>query len=105
MWATQHYWWRHARSLVSSSGLGTMGFGLPAAIGAKVARPEALVVDVDGDASLGMTLSELSTAAQHDVGVKVVVMNSSEQGMVTQWQNLFYRNVNRFAHTHHKNPD
>jgi len=80
-----------------------MGYGLPAAIGAKVARPDALVIDIDGDASFGMTLTELSTAVQFNIDVKVIVLNNEEQGMVTQWQNLFYED--RFAHTHHKNPD
>lgn len=89
--------------MITSGGLGTMGFGLPAAIGAKVARPDALVIDIDGDASFNMTLTELSTAAQFDIGVKVIVLNNEEQGMVTQWQNLFYED--RYSHTHQKNPD
>jgi len=103
MWAAQHYRWRHPRSMITSGGLGTMGYGLPAAIGAKVARPDALVIDIDGDASFNMTLTELSTAAQFNIGVKVIVLNNEEQGMVTQWQNLFYED--RYAHTHQKNPD
>ena len=69
-----------------------MGFGLPSAIGAKVASPDSLVIDIDGDASLQMTITELSTAAQFNVGVKVLVFNNEEQGMVTQWQSLFYEN-------------
>ncbi|EGD95013.1 acetolactate synthase [Trichophyton tonsurans CBS 112818] len=103
MWAAQHFRWRHPRSMITSGGLGTMGYGLPSAIGAKVARPDALVIDIDGDASFNMTLTELSTAAQFNIGVKVIVLNNEEQGMVTQWQSLFYED--RFAHTHHKNPD
>lgn len=103
MWVAQHFRWRHPRSMITSGGLGTMGYGLPAAIGAKVAQPDALVIDVDGDASFNMTLTELSTAAQFNIGVKVVVLNNEEQGMVTQWQNLFYED--RYAHTHQKNPD
>lgn len=103
MWAAQHFRWRHPRSMITSGGLGTMGFGLPAAIGAKVARPDALVIDIDGDASFNMTLTELSTAAQFNIGVKVIVLNNEEQGMVTQWQNLFYED--RYSHTHQKNPD
>ncbi|KAK2879499.1 Acetolactate synthase, mitochondrial [Arthroderma sp. PD_2] len=103
MWAAQHFRWRHPRTMITSGGLGTMGYGLPSAIGAKVARPDALVIDVDGDASFNMTLTELSTAAQFDIGVKVIVLNNEEQGMVTQWQSLFYED--RFAHTHQKNPD
>lgn len=103
MWTAQHFRWRHPRTMVTSGGLGTMGYGLPAAIGAKVARPDALVIDIDGDASFNMTLTELSTAAQFNIGVKVIVLNNEEQGMVTQWQNLFYED--RYAHTHQKNPD
>ncbi|PKK51230.1 hypothetical protein CI102_2746 [Trichoderma harzianum] len=103
MWVAQHFRWRHPRSMITSGGLGTMGYGLPAAIGAKVAQPDALVIDVDGDASFNMTLTELSTAAQFNIGVKVVVLNNEEQGMVTQWQNLFYED--RYSHTHQKNPD
>ncbi|MCJ1360992.1 Acetolactate synthase, mitochondrial [Acarospora aff. strigata] len=103
MWAAQHFRWRHPRTMITSGGLGTMGYGLPAAIGAKVARPDALVVDIDGDASFNMTLTELSTANQFNIGVKIIVLNNEEQGMVTQWQSLFYED--RFAHTHQKNPD
>ncbi|KAM0325760.1 hypothetical protein ACHAQA_007060 [Verticillium albo-atrum] len=103
MWTAQHFRWRHPRSMITSGGLGTMGFGLPAAIGAKVAKPDALVIDIDGDASFNMTLTELSTAAQFNIGVKVIVLNNEEQGMVTQWQNLFYED--RYAHTHSVNPD
>lgn len=103
MWTAQHFRWRHPRSMITSGGLGTMGFGLPAAIGAKVARPEAVVIDIDGDASFNMTLTELSTAAQFNIGVKIVVLNNEEQGMVTQWQSLFYEN--RFSWTHQVNPD
>ncbi|RMD42987.1 hypothetical protein DV735_g2129, partial [Chaetothyriales sp. CBS 134920] len=103
MWAAQHFRWTRPRTMVTSGGLGTMGFGLPAAIGAKVAKPDALVVDIDGDASFNMTLTELSTARQFNIGVKVIVLNNDEQGMVTQWQSLFYEN--RFAHTHQRNPD
>ncbi|KEF52319.1 acetolactate synthase I/II/III large subunit [Exophiala aquamarina CBS 119918] len=103
MWTAQHFRWRHPRTMVTSGGLGTMGFGLPAAIGAKVAEPNALVVDIDGDASFNMTLTELSTANQFNIGVKVIILNNEEQGMVTQWQSLFYED--RFAHTHQKNPN
>lgn len=103
MWVAQHFRWRYPRTMVTSGGLGTMGYGLPAAIGAKVARPDSLVIDVDGDASFNMTLTELSTAAQFNIGVKVIVLNNEEQGMVTQWQNLFYED--RYAHTHQQNPN
>ena len=103
MWTAQHFRWRHPRTMITSGGLGTMGFGLPAAIGAKVAQPDALVIDIDGDASFNMTLTELSTAAQFNIGVKVIILNNEEQGMVTQWQNLFYED--RYAHTHQANPN
>ncbi|KAF7169186.1 hypothetical protein CNMCM5623_001960 [Aspergillus felis] len=103
MWAAQHFRWRHPRTMITSGGLGTMGYGLPAAIGAKVARPDCLVIDIDGDASFNMTLTELTTAAQFNIGVKVLLLNNEEQGMVTQWQNLFYED--RYSHTHQKNPD
>ena len=103
MWAAQHFRWRHPRTMVTSGGLGTMGYGLPAAIGAKVGSPESLVIDIDGDASFNMTLTELSTANQFNIGVKIIILNNDEQGMVTQWQSLFYED--RFAHTHQKNPD
>ena len=103
MWAAQHFRWRHPRSMITSGGLGTMGFGLPSAIGAQVAAPEALVIDIDGDASFQMTLTELTTASQFDIPIKVIVLNNEEQGMVTQWQALFYED--RYAHTHQVNPD
>ena len=103
MWTAQHFRWRHPRTMVTSGGLGTMGYGLPAAIGAKVARPDALVIDIDGDASFNMTLTEMSTAKQFNIGVKIIVLNNEEQGMVTQWQNIFYED--RYSHTHSENPD
>lgn len=103
MWAAQHFRWRYPRTMITSGGLGTMGYGLPSAIGAKVARPDALVIDIDGDASFNMTLTELSTAAQFNIGVKILLLNNEEQGMVTQWQNLFYED--RYSHTHQQNPD
>ena len=103
MWTAQHFRWRAPRTMITSGGLGTMGFGLPAAIGAKVAQPDKLVVDIDGDASFSMTLTELSTAAEFNIGVKIIILNNEEQGMVTQWQSLFYND--RFAHTHQRNAD
>ena len=101
MWTAQHFRWRAPRTMITSGGLGTMGFGLPAAIGAKVAQPNKLVVDIDGDASFSMTLTELSTAAEFNIGVKIIILNNEEQGMVTQWQSLFYND--RFSHTHQRN--
>ncbi|KAG7808601.1 hypothetical protein KL921_003683 [Ogataea angusta] len=103
MWAAQHFTWRKPRSFITSGGLGTMGYGLPAAIGAQIAKPDSLVIDIDGDASFNMTLTELSSAVQANAPVKIVVLNNEEQGMVTQWQSLFYDY--RYAHTHQSNPD
>jgi acetolactate synthase-1/2/3 large subunit len=103
MWAAQHFRWRYPRTMVTSGGLGTMGYGLPAAIGAKVARPDALVIDIDGDASFNMTLNELQTASQFNIGVKVILLNNEEQGMVTHLQTVYYDN--RFCHSHNQNPD
>lgn len=103
MWTAQHFRWRSPRTMITSGGLGTMGYGLPAAIGAKVAMPDKLVIDIDGDASFLMTQTELGTAAEFGIGVKVLVLNNEEQGMVTQWQSLFYND--RFSHTHQRNPD
>ncbi|TFK23471.1 acetolactate synthase [Coprinopsis marcescibilis] len=103
MWAAQFYRWTHPRSMVTSGGLGTMGFGLPAAIGAKVAAPKKIVVDIDGDASFSMTAMELATASQYSIGVKVLILNNEFQGMVLQWQDLFYEK--RYSHTKMTNPD
>jgi len=90
MWAMQHYRAARTRSFLSSSGFGTMGYGLPAAIGAKVACPERLVIDIDGDGSLNMTIHELSTCHRYGIGVKVVVINNQWLGMVRQWQDMIY---------------
>ncbi|KAL8293641.1 hypothetical protein RQP46_000342 [Phenoliferia psychrophenolica] len=103
MWAAQHYNYRFPRTWVSSGGLGTMGFGLPSAIGAKVAAPAKIVVDIDGDASFSMTAMELATASQYNIGVKVLILNNEFQGMVLQWQDLFYDK--RYSHTKMTNPD
>lgn len=90
MWAMQHYQSRQPRAFLSSSGFGTMGYGLPAAIGAKVACPERTVVDIDGDGSLNMTIHELATCHRYGIGVKVVVINNQWLGMVRQWQDMIY---------------
>ena len=90
MWAAQYIRWRFPRSFVTSGGSGTMGFGLPAAIGAQLGRPDATVIDVDGDASFAMTAQEFMTACQYNIPVKVLVLNNNYMGMVRQWQDLFY---------------
>jgi acetolactate synthase-1/2/3 large subunit len=90
MWAAQHYLSREPRHFISSAGLGTMGFGFPAAIGAQVARPGQLVVDIAGDGSFQMTLQELATAVQYRLPVKVCIINNQFLGMVRQWQELFW---------------
>lgn len=103
MWAAQHFRWRHARTMITSGGLGTMGYGLPAAIGAKIAKPECLVIDIDGDASFNMTIAELATAAQHKIGVKVLLFNNEQMGMVSDLQRLYYRG--KFTQNRQGNPD
>jgi len=97
MWAAQWFRWRHPRQMITSGGSGTMGYGLPAAIGAQTAFPDKIVVDIDGDASLMMTCMELATAAQYNIPVKVLLLNNDFQGMVKQWQDLFYDK--RHSHT------
>jgi acetolactate synthase-1/2/3 large subunit len=90
MWCAQHYHFAKPRRWINSGGLGTMGFGLPSAIGAKVGRPDELVVCLAGDGSLVMTCQELATAVEHDIAVKVFIMNNGYLGMVRQWQELFW---------------
>ncbi len=90
MWAMQHYHSRQTHSFLSSSGFGTMGYGLPAALGAKIACPERMVIDIDGDGSLNMTIHELATCHRFGIGVKVVVINNQWLGMVRQWQDMIY---------------
>jgi len=103
MWAAQFYKFSRARQFISSGGLGTMGFGLPAAIGAQVARPDETVVDIDGDHSFNMTMTELSTAVEHKLPIKVCILNNGYMGMVRQWQELFYGK--RYSKTYLANPD
>src|SRR5688500_6412839 len=90
MWAAQYYHFDKPRRWINSGGLGTMGFGLPSAIGAKVAQPDDTVVCLAGDGSLIMTCQELATAVRHDIPVKVFLMNNGYFGMVRQWQELFW---------------
>lgn len=103
MWEAQYYHHERPRSLITSGGLGTMGFALPAAIGAKVACPEAEVWAVVGDGAFQMTLAELATVAQDAIDVKVAIVNNGYLGMVRQWQQFFYER--RYAATPLHNPD
>ncbi len=91
MWAAQYFDFREPRLWLTSGSMGTMGFGLPAAIGAQFARRDRLVIDIDGDASIRMNLGELETVTTYDLPVKVVVMNNFGDGMVKQWQKLFFK--------------
>jgi len=90
MWVAQFYPFTKTRQLITSGGLGAMGFGLPAAIGAQLACPNELVVAVVGDGGFQMTNQELATAVQYELPVKIVVMNNGYLGMVRQWQEMFY---------------
>lgn len=90
MWAAQYYKIKEPRTWITSGGLGTMGFGFPAAIGAKIAKPSKLVICFAGDGSFQMNMQELATAVEEKVGVRVIIFNNGEHGMVTQWQRKFY---------------
>ncbi|MBL0379059.1 MAG: biosynthetic-type acetolactate synthase large subunit [Desulfofustis sp. PB-SRB1] len=90
MWAAQFYKFKLPRHFLTSGGLGTMGYGLPAAIGAKIAMPEKTVIDVAGDGSIQMNIQELATARQYNTAVKIAILNNKYLGMVRQWQELFY---------------
>ena len=103
MWAAQFYRFTKPRQFITSGGLGTMGFGLPAAIGAQIAKPDATVIDIDGDHSFNMTLTELATAVQYELPIKVCLMNNGYMGMVRQWQELFYGR--RYSCSYLTNPD
>jgi len=97
MWAAQYINYKKPRTWLTSGSMGTMGFGLPAAIGAQVACPDMLVVDVDGDGSIRMNLGELETCTTYDIPVKVLLLNNQGDGMVRQWQKLYFDN--RFSGT------
>ena len=103
MWTAQFYRFSRPRQFISSGGLGTMGYGLPAAIGAQFALPDATVIDIDGDHSFNMTMTELATAVEHNLPIKVCIMNNGYMGMVRQWQELFYNR--RYSSSHLVNPD
>lgn len=90
MWTMQHYGFDEPNHCISSGGLGVMGFGLPAALGAQVAQPNKLVIDIAGDGSIQMNMQEMSTAVQYGLPIKVAILNNGHLGMVRQWQELFY---------------
>ncbi len=98
MWAAQHYKFLHPRTFLSSSGLGSMGFGLPAAMGAQAAFPGKLVIDIDGDGSFLMNIQELATIECEKLPVKILIINNQHLGMVVQWEDRFYRGTR--AHTY-----
>ena len=97
MWAAQYYHFKKPGHFITSGGLGCMGFGLPAAIGAQIAQPGKLVVDIAGDGSIQMNIQEMATAVQYKLPVKIVILNNGYLGMVRQWQELFYQK--RYAAT------
>ncbi|WP_027184906.1 biosynthetic-type acetolactate synthase large subunit [Desulfovibrio inopinatus] len=91
MWAAQFYKFKYPRTFISSGGLGTMGYGFPAAIGAQMAFPDKLVIDIAGDGSIQMNIQEMATAVCYGLPVKIVILNNGYLGMVRQWQELFYQ--------------
>jgi acetolactate synthase I/II/III large subunit len=97
MWAAQFYKYIKPRSIISSGGLGTMGYGFPAAMGAKVGKPDAVVFDIAGDGSIQMNIQELATAVANKIPVKIAILNNCYLGMVRQWQELFYKK--RYSYT------
>jgi len=103
MWSAQFCRCRHPRHFITSGGLGTMGFGFPASIGAQIGRPDKKVFDIDGDGSFQMTITEIATAVDQKLPIKVVIMNNHFQGMVRQWQEMFFSR--RYCQTRLTNPD
>jgi acetolactate synthase-1/2/3 large subunit len=103
MWAAQWYKYNYPRTFLSSGGLGTMGFGFPAAMGAKIGMPDKIVFDIAGDGSIQMNIQELATCVCNKINVKVAILNNGYLGMVRQWQELFYKK--RYSHTTLTNPD
>ncbi len=103
MWSCLFYKHAHPRTWISSGGLGTMGFGLPAAIGAQIGRPEKVVFDIAGDGSIQMNIQELATAVNNKLPVKIAILNNGYLGMVRQWQELFYKK--RYSSTPLTKPD
>ena len=98
MWAAQHFGFESPNKWLTSGGLGTMGYGLPAAIGAQIGNPDALVIDIAGEASIMMNIQEMSTATQYELPVKVFILNNQYMGMVRQWQDLTYQG--RHSHSY-----
>jgi acetolactate synthase-1/2/3 large subunit len=98
MWAAQHFDFEDPNKWLTSGGLGTMGYGLPAAIGAQIGNPDALVIDIAGEASIQMNIQELATATQYELPVKVFILNNEYMGMVRQWQDLTYQG--RHSHSY-----
>ncbi len=90
MWAAQHFHFQEPNRWMTSGGLGTMGYGLPAAIGAQLAHPKGLVIDIAGEASILMNMQEMSTAVQYRLPVKIFILNNEYMGMVRQWQELLH---------------
>ena len=104
MWAAQHFGFKEPNRWMTSGGLGTMGYGIPAAIGVQTAHPQSLVIDIAGEASALMTIQELSTAVQHKLPIKIFILNNEYMGMVRQWQELLHGG--RYSHSHtHSLPD
>ena len=103
MWAAQFYKTKYARQFITSGGLGTMGFGLPASIGVQVARPDAIVFDIAGDGSIQMNIQELATAVQQRLPIKIAILNNGYLGMVRQWQELFWKR--RYSYVQLTAPD
>ncbi len=98
MWAAQHYHFEKPNRWMTSGGLGTMGYGLPAALGVQIAHPNALVIDIAGDASVQMTMQEMSCAVQYEAPIKIFILNNQYMGMVRQWQQLLHGN--RLSHSY-----
>jgi len=98
MWAAQHFHFDQPNRWMTSGGLGTMGYGLPAAVGVQVAHPDALVIDIAGEASVQMTMQEMSTAVQYRLPIKIFILNNERMGMVRQWQDLLHGS--RYAHSY-----
>ncbi|MBU2103322.1 MAG: acetolactate synthase large subunit, partial [Candidatus Omnitrophica bacterium] len=103
MWTALHYKFVKPRTNITSGGLGTMGFGFPAAIGAKMGYPDKLVIDIAGDGSIQMNIQELATCVCNKINVKVIILNNGYLGMVRQWQELFFNR--RYSYTNITAPD